>query len=123
MRILVIEPDRSLSTAIGRALRGAGYDVDLGSDPTKARALLDATDYDFLFTEILMPGVDGLDIIKMARQRHPGIHIIAASAGSSRIPASTCLKLAEAFGAARALFKPFRMAELLAAIKDTSAAA
>lgn len=57
-----------------------------------------------------------IDLIKRLRRRRPELWMVVMSAGRKTMPASLSLKLAEAFGADRVLYKTFRDAELLTAL-------
>jgi CheY-like chemotaxis protein len=72
---------------------------------------------DVLITEVLMPTMDGLEVIKAARRMRPDLWIIAMSGGGSLISADLALTLARAFGADRILYRPFPKKDLLHAIE------
>jgi CheY-like chemotaxis protein len=63
--------------------------------------------FTLLVTDILMPGIDGIELIRTLRKERPNIVIIAVSGGSGLIPASMGLHAAEALGADTVIAKPF----------------
>ena len=75
-RILLAEDDESLRGFLSRALERAGYDVKSCADGDEAMEALDEGDWDLLLTDIVMPGVDGIEVARLAAQRHPGLRIM-----------------------------------------------
>ena len=92
-RILLAEDDDSLRGFLSRALERAGYDVTACADGEEAAAVLDQ-DWDLLLTDIVMPGMDGIEVARLAAAKHPGLRImfitgfaaVALAAGESAPP-------------------------------------
>jgi two-component system cell cycle response regulator CpdR len=74
-RILLAEDDDSLRGFLARALERAGYEVTACADGDEAAAQLDA-DWDLLLTDIVMPGLDGIEVARQAAAKHPGLRIM-----------------------------------------------
>ena len=74
-RILLAEDDDSLRGFLARALERAGYEVTACADGEEAVAVLDE-DWDLLLTDIVMPGIDGIEVARQAAARHPGLRIM-----------------------------------------------
>jgi two-component system cell cycle response regulator CpdR len=74
-RILLAEDDDSLRGFLARALERAGYEVKACADGEEAAACLDE-DWDLLLTDIVMPGMDGIEVARQAAARHPGLRIM-----------------------------------------------
>jgi two-component system cell cycle response regulator CpdR len=74
-RILLAEDDESLRGFLARALERAGYDVVSCADGDEAVASLDG-EFDLLLTDIVMPGLDGIEVARIAAQRHPALRIM-----------------------------------------------
>src|SRR5580700_9305368 len=74
-RILLAEDDDSLRGFLTRALERAGYDVTACADGEEAVAVLDEV-WDLLLTDIVMPGMDGIEVARLAAARHPGLRIM-----------------------------------------------
>src|SRR3954453_14459341 len=74
-RILLAEDDDSLRGFLARALERAGYDVVACADGDEAAAVLDQ-DWDLLLTDIVMPGMDGMEVARQAAARHPGLRLM-----------------------------------------------
>jgi two-component system cell cycle response regulator CpdR len=74
-RILLAEDDDSLRGFLARALERAGYEVTACADGDEAAAVLDQA-WDLLLTDIVMPGLDGIEVARQAAARHPGLRIM-----------------------------------------------
>lgn len=69
MRILLVEDDDALRATVLEALRQAGYGVDAVGDGAAADAALAAGDYELVVLDLGLPELDGLDVLRRARQR------------------------------------------------------
>jgi len=112
-RVLVVDDDEDVRTMLVEMLASAGFEARAAATGLAALDEARAADCDVLVTDLLMPDADGLDVIKAARQSAHPPAIVAISGGSPRLPASIGLRLCEAFGADRVLYKPFSKAELV----------
>ena len=75
-RILLAEDDDSLRAFLSRALQRAGYEVTACADGEEALAALDDHQWDLLLTDIVMPGVDGIELARRAAELDPDIKIM-----------------------------------------------
>jgi CheY-like chemotaxis protein len=119
-RVLVVDDDEDVRTMLVEMLTSAGFSARAAQPGLAALDEARAAECDVLVTDLLMPEADGLDVIKAARQASKPPAIVAISGGSPRLPASIGLRLCEAFGADRVLYKPFSKAELVEAINAVS---
>lgn len=115
-RVLIVDDDDDVRTMLVEMLASAGFEARAAATGLAALDEARAADCDVLVTDLLMPDADGLDVIKAARQSARPPAIVAISGGSPRLPASIGLRLCEAFGADRVLYKPFSKAELVEAV-------
>ena len=113
-KIFVIDDDPAMRRATGRALAAAGHAVTTYENGRAAIANIAKEAPDLLVTDIFMPDMEGLETIREARARRPDMPIIAMSGFS--FEGGDYLGIAEKFGAAASLRKPFRPAELLALV-------
>lgn len=115
--ILVIDDEPLVCEMLYEVLTGAGHEVAVAADGSKAIKLMQKRPVDLVITDIFMPEKDGLATIEELRRTHPDAKIIAIS-GGSRIREADVLKWAAELGAAYTFQKPLAWPELLAAIDD-----
>lgn len=113
MRILFAEDERSLSRAVTALLEKNNYSVDPVYDGEEALAYLDAGNYDALILDIMMPKLDGLEVLRRLRQAGNPIPVLLLTAKSEVADKVTGLDT----GANDYLTKPFSTAELMARIR------
>ncbi|MBV8536140.1 MAG: response regulator [Alphaproteobacteria bacterium] len=118
VKILIVEDDADLRSTMATVVRTKGYEPVLPRTSAEALSLISSTAYDVVVTDVVMPGVDGPQIIRAVRKAQPACPILAISGGAERMPADVGLKLAEAFGADEILYKPFTGAELTGTISS-----
>lgn len=117
-KILVIEDDKPTCTLLGFVLTGAGHEVVLFESARLAMASLDeGSRFDLVVTDILMPEMDGIDVIRALRRRGASPLILAVS-GAVSTPEVDLLKAALNLGAQGALKKPFTNEAFLAVVAD-----
>lgn len=114
-RILLIDDDPAVRDTIASILTAAGYGVTTAPGGRAGLDAIDAGGIDLVITDLLMPDMEGLETIRMLRQRAPEVPVIAISGGGSLRPEGGVDYLATAakFGAAGILRKPFGMRALL----------
>ena len=118
-RILVVDDDAAVQMTIRLLLERAGHSVVTADDGRKGLALCQAGDFDLLFLDIFMPGMDGFETMRMVRQQHPQLPIIVISGRPISSEADSTpdfLTMATKLGAVSSLQKPFRPSDLLAAV-------
>ena len=117
--ILIVDDDPAVQVTIRLVLEGAGHHVTVAGDGRRGLALFEASQFDLLFLDIFMPGMDGLETMRHVRARQPAIPIVVISGRSITPDAYTepdFLKMATKLGAVASLQKPFRADALLAAV-------
>jgi two-component system response regulator MprA len=113
MRILVVDDEPSVREALRRALMLDGHDVDTAPDGGRALASIEARAPDAIVLDVLMPGVDGLDVCRRLRakgDRTPVLMLTARDAVADRVAGLDS-------GADDYLVKPFALDELLARVR------
>jgi excisionase family DNA binding protein len=110
-RVLVVDDEASIRDLLAKTLALAEYDVDLAADGRTALERLRITPYDLLITDLRMPGVDGLTVIREARRLRTDIPVIIVTGYSSEASAIEAINL----GVSGYLTKPFRVPRVLAA--------
>lgn len=109
--ILVIEDDDGVREMIRRALERVGHNVREARDGRSGLKAIQAENCDLLVTDIVMPGMEGIETIIQIRKRHPQMKIIAISGGGMG-KADDYLAIAAKCGANRTQTKPFSMAKM-----------
>ena len=110
-RVLVVDDEASIRDLLSKTLALAEYDVDLAPDGRTALERLRILPYDLLITDLKMPGVDGLAVIREARRLKADIPVIIITGFSSESSAIEAVNL----GVSGYLTKPFRVPRVLAA--------
>ena len=125
-RILVVDDDVAVQATVRLLLERAGHGVVTAGDGRKGLALCETGDFDLLFLDIFMPGMDGFETMRMVRQHHPLIPIIVISGrpiSTETDAAPDFLTMATRLGAISSLQKPFKPVDLLAAVTNCLEAA
>lgn len=118
IRILLAEDDDSLRGFLTRALERAGYEVHACSDGDEAVEVLDQP-WDLLLTDIVMPGVDGIELARLAAARQPQLRIMFIT-GFAAVALSA---KEQAPAGAKVLSKPIHLREIVAEVERMTAAA
>ncbi len=111
--ILVAEDQADIRDLLVMNLRNASYDVSAVADGTAALASQNEVASDLLILDLMMPGMDGLEVCKALRARGRSTPILMLTAKSTELDRVLGLEL----GADDYLTKPFSLAELLARVK------
>ncbi|MGE8215012.1 MAG: response regulator transcription factor [Stenotrophomonas maltophilia] len=112
-RVLIVEDDAHIANLLRMHLRDEGYEVTHADTGDQGLALLEAQPWSALVLDLMLPGVDGLEICKRARAMTRYTPIIITSARASEVHRILGLEL----GADDYLAKPFSMLELVARVK------
>ncbi len=112
MRVLLIEDDSQLLLQLDRFLQAQGFSVDLADDGQKAQYLLLEYSYDAILLDLGLPVIDGIDVLKFARDKHITTPILILTARDDWEQKVLGLDA----GADDYLTKPFHHQELLARV-------
>ena len=117
--ILLAEDDESMRRFLAQALERAGHDVTAFGDGSQAYECLRDIRFDLLLSDIVMPGLDGIELAKRAADLDPALKImfITGFAAVALHPAS------EAPRRAKVLSKPFHLREIVHEVERMMAAA
>jgi CheY-like chemotaxis protein len=115
--ILIIEDDAIMREALAEWLQASGYRVRMAADGSAGLAAVNLAIPALVVTDIHMPGTSGATVIAELKHGYPQVPIIAIS-GLFNSGHGIDAEGAVALGAARALTKPFKRAELLRAVTD-----
>jgi DNA-binding response OmpR family regulator len=113
MRILVVEDYEPLREALAQGLREAQFAVDVAADGDTGLWFASANDYDVIILDLMIPGIDGLTLLKRLRAGGGKSHVLILTAKDTTQDRVTGLNL----GADDYLIKPFAFQELLARVR------
>ncbi len=109
MRVLIVDDEKRLGEALAEYLGPEGIEVKTALDGLAGKRLLEEEPFDVLLTDLRMPGLDGLDLLKWAREEGPALPVMVMSAHGEIRDAVSALRL----GACDYLVKPFDPEELV----------
>lgn len=128
--ILLIDDEEDVRDSVERILEMAGFDVEAVSSAEEGLARIGEKDFDLVITDIIMPGINGVDAIKCIRRTSPDIRVLAISGGGNfgldaykpeAVTTAAYLQAATDAGADAILTKPFQKTELLQSIQRLTA--
>jgi len=108
-RILLAEDDEIMRISVSDSLKKQGWRVEEAEDGLKAMQLFERHQYNLIISDIRMPGMDGLTLLKKVRQQSPETAIVIMTAYGSVDAAIDCLRQ----GATDYVLKPFDMDDLI----------
>lgn len=109
-RVLIVDDEQTVRDLVAKTLSMADYDVDTAPDGPSALDRLNSTEYDLLITDLKMPGMDGLSVIREVRRRSTELPIVIITGYSTEASAIEAINL----GVSGYLTKPFRLPRVLA---------
>lgn len=116
MKLLLADDDRFFRNTVAAVLNRNNFTVVQATDGVDLFEKLDTAQPDLIVTDIFMPDMDGIEILRELKRRSNSIPVIAISGGSSSGNFDV-LHAADLFGAARVLTKPLDFKEFISAIK------
>ncbi len=110
-RILIVDDEKSIRRTLGEFLRDAGYEVAEAEDADEALANLRAAAFDVVVTDIILPRVSGVELLRLIQGTAPDVQVVMMTGEPTVETAAEALRL----GAADYLFKPIDKAAILRA--------
>src|SRR6185437_11556700 len=107
-RILVVDDEESIREFLDIMLRKEGYDVSLAEDGQKAIDLLKKKAFDMVISDLQMPNVTGMELLKFAKDNYPDVRFLIITAFGTTESAVEAMKM----GAYDYLTKPFKIDEV-----------
>jgi two-component system response regulator PilR (NtrC family) len=112
-RVLVVDDEQSMRNMLAIALQQEGYEVVTAEDGEAARREIEARSVDLIVSDIRMPGLDGIEVLRFAREHAPETEVILVTAHASTDSAVEALRL----GAYDYVTKPFDIDELKLSVR------
>lgn len=116
MNVLLVEDDPNLRRVLSYHLGRAGHNVLSAGDGASALRMLDSEAVEMILTDVRMPGMDGVELLKAVRERDPGLPVVVMTAYGTISDAVDAMKL----GASDYLTKPVEKQTLLLAVEKAS---
>jgi DNA-binding NtrC family response regulator len=115
--IVLVDDDELLRTALVAILERAGFTVHATVDGEQALRFIEKNPVSLVITDLIMPQIEGIELIVRLRKSRPDLKIIAIS-GGGRVRPETFLGAAKSLGAWKVMSKPFSTPDLIAAIHE-----
>lgn len=112
-RVLVVDDEGYIRDLIRDTLRTRNYFAGTAANGVEALDVLSRGHYDIVVTDVIMPGMDGLELVKQVRRQYPTVHIIVLTG----FPRSADISDFLAQGVDDFLPKPFRANDLMVVIR------
>jgi len=113
-RILVIDDEDVVRMLVMEILDAAGYTVSGAESAERALTLLETTDFDLVVSDVVMPGLSGLELLELVHERRASLPVVLVTGAGTYDTLSQALTR----GAAGLVTKPFSHAQLQAAVAD-----
>lgn len=117
IHVLLVEDDDHFASMVQRALATFGYTVVRARNGREALGIYDPRIVSLVLTDVLMPSMEGIELIMALRKLNPKVKIIAMSGGGRNQP-EAYLAITERMGVVKTLAKPFPLDELQRAVKE-----
>src|SRR2546427_243814 len=113
MRLLVVEDEEKLAQLVKRALVAERFSVDVAHDGREGLELATSYDYDLIILDLLLPQLDGSEVLRRVRRGNPRVPVLILTARDAVVDKVVHFEA----GADDYLTKPFAMAELVVRVK------
>ena len=118
-KILLIDDDQAMRETLADCLDSAGHNVSQAKNGKKALQLLEKTTYDLIITDVFMPELDGIELIRILGERDDQPPIITISGGGGILPPGWSTKLTDVYNVASSMTKPIDMDFFLGKVEQT----
>jgi DNA-binding NtrC family response regulator len=112
-RLLIVEDEDTLCHSLQRVLLREGYEVDRAASAEDAIDLLRLRPYDLIITDIILPGISGIELLTKYKKSNPGQKVMVITAYASLLTAVEAIKA----GACDFLMKPLMHDEMRQAVQ------
>lgn len=112
MKILVVDDEKKIANVLAERLGLRGFDAVPVYDGTSAIAQLRGDTFDGVVLDLRLPDIDGIQVLRLTREKSPGIRIVILSGHATEQDFETCLAL----GASACFRKPAKISQLVEAL-------
>ncbi len=117
IRIIVADDEDIVVSLVRDALEDEGHQIETASDGRDALAIIESEPVDLIVTDIRMPHMDGIEMVRQAREIHPDVVVIFMTGYADLNSAKSAIKQ----GAFEYIMKPFELSELRQAVANAAA--
>jgi CheY-like chemotaxis protein len=117
-RILIVDDEPYVRDMLAKILAKKGHDVTPVPGGAEALAALGERVFDVVLSDVVMPGMDGFDLLRRIKASHPGVKVVVLTGYARKQSISDFLL----YGADEYLAKPFQVHQLLAAVERATSA-
>ena len=114
MKILIVEDEPGLREALTDLLKGEGHFVEAVGDGREAAERGVDPAFDLVLLDLMLPGMDGVEVCQRLRERRPELYILMLTARGQ----TKDREMAERYGASRFMTKPFSNDEVLTSVRE-----
>ncbi|MBI5026796.1 MAG: response regulator [Nitrospirae bacterium] len=114
IKILVVDDEKLIRWSLGKALQTAGYDVDAATNGDEALQMMEKFRYDIVVTDLRMPGLTGIELLKKIKEKGSVPPVIFVSAYLSNKVIDDAIQS----GAFKCVSKPFQMENILHVVRE-----
>jgi len=111
-KILIVDDDTASLKNVAYFLRREGYEVNEASNGSEAAEIVDEDGFDLVLSDLIMPGLNGLDLLDHIRSVDPEVRVVVMSAFAAVDPNQLIER-----GATDFIEKPLQLDELLSKVK------
>jgi DNA-binding NtrC family response regulator len=112
-RLLIVEDEDTLCQSLQRVFVREGYEVDIAASAESAFQILQEKSYDLIITDIILPGISGIELLTKYRKKNPSQKVIIITAYATVATAVESIKV----GASDFIIKPLIHDELKRAVR------
>ncbi len=113
-RLLIVEDEDTLCQSLQRVFVKEGYEVDIADSAESAFKLLEGKPYDLIITDIILPGISGIELLTKYRKTNPAQKVIIITAYASLVTAVEAIKA----GACDFIIKPLMHDEMKRVVRN-----
>ena len=117
-KILVIDDEEKIRDVLEYALKSEGYEVRCAGNGREGMKLLETEQFDLIVSDIIMPEMDGFELVRGLKKEAHATPVLIMSGGSARLSSEALLEMAQMFSARQTLKKPFLIDQFLSAVRD-----
>jgi two-component system, response regulator, stage 0 sporulation protein F len=113
--VLIVDDEELIRGILQKIVEREGYQSLLASNGQEALTLLESNPVSLMISDIVMPGISGLELLKTVKQKYASLPVILISGQTGKISQDDTAKLADGF-----IAKPFRSSEISTSLKQFS---